>query len=299
MTWTEHPLLFECEGDRLIGIVTQPGDVTGMADTGVLIVVGGPQYRAGSHRQFTLLARQLAGQGIASFRFDYRGMGDSEGDMRNFEHIDADIRAAVDAFMARLPALAGVAIWGLCDAASAALFYGQHDPRVRGLVLLNPWVHTESAEAVARLRRYYPARLLSYGFWRKLLRLEINLRKAFEEMFGFIRLRKRRDDGAAAEDGFVQRMREGAERFPGELLIVLSGKDDLTAQEFRSLLDSDPKWQRVCQGPAISSISLHAANHTFAREEWRNQVGAWTAGWLLNRAARAGSAETPAGRSGT
>jgi alpha/beta superfamily hydrolase len=49
----------------------------------VLVIVGGPQYRAGSHRQFTLLARSLAEQGFAVLRFDYRGMGDSTGAMRD------------------------------------------------------------------------------------------------------------------------------------------------------------------------------------------------------------------------
>ena len=91
--WHEQPVVFDCEDCRLIGIVTLPETT---AEAGVIIVVGGPQYRAGSHRQFTLVARHLAEQGIASIRFDYRGMGDSEGDMRNFENIDSDIRAAID-----------------------------------------------------------------------------------------------------------------------------------------------------------------------------------------------------------
>ena len=45
------------------------------ASRGMLIVVGGPQYRAGSHRQFTLLARDVAATGVPTMRFDYRGMG--------------------------------------------------------------------------------------------------------------------------------------------------------------------------------------------------------------------------------
>src|SRR5688500_5345431 len=84
---TERVLAFECDGERLLGILSasqQP------AKRGVLIVVGGPQYRAGSHRQFTLLARHLAEHGVPTLRFDYRGMGDSGGDVRGFEHVGAD-----------------------------------------------------------------------------------------------------------------------------------------------------------------------------------------------------------------
>ncbi|WP_229425323.1 hydrolase 1, exosortase A system-associated [Massilia sp. Se16.2.3] len=104
----------------------------------MLVVVGGPQYRAGSHRQFTLLARDLADAGIPALRFDYRGMGDSEGDLQTFEHVEDDLRAAIDRFFLEVPGMREVVLWGLCDGASAAAMYAPQDARVSGLVLLNP-----------------------------------------------------------------------------------------------------------------------------------------------------------------
>ena len=68
---------FECGDDTCIGIVASNADVASRADIGVVIVVGGPQYRVGSHRQFVTLARALAASGVPALRFDYRGMGDS------------------------------------------------------------------------------------------------------------------------------------------------------------------------------------------------------------------------------
>ncbi|KAB8057318.1 hydrolase 1, exosortase A system-associated, partial [Janthinobacterium violaceinigrum] len=59
---------------RLVGILSLPA---APGPRGVLIVTGGPQYRVGSHRQFVLLARALAAQGVPVLRFDLRGMGDS------------------------------------------------------------------------------------------------------------------------------------------------------------------------------------------------------------------------------
>ena len=131
MNEPEQAISFRCEGSQLVGIVA---GARAPQARGVVVVVGGPQYRAGSHRQFTYLCRGLAQAGIASLRFDYRGMGDSEGDPRNFEAIDADIRAAVDAFIVAVPQLREVVLWGLCDAASATLFYGPTDARVTGQV---------------------------------------------------------------------------------------------------------------------------------------------------------------------
>jgi len=63
----------------------QASDDDRRAACGVLIVVGGPQYRVGSHRQFLLLSRRLAAEGHPVMRFDYRGMGDASGAMRGFE----------------------------------------------------------------------------------------------------------------------------------------------------------------------------------------------------------------------
>src|SRR5690606_34940732 len=111
----ESALAFDCGGSRLYGILTRPAALAAAEITQALVlVVGGPQYRAGSHRQFTLIARGLAAQGIAVLRFDYRGMGDSEGEPRDFEAVGDDLRAAVDCLYAQLPALRGLTLWGLC-----------------------------------------------------------------------------------------------------------------------------------------------------------------------------------------
>jgi pimeloyl-ACP methyl ester carboxylesterase len=76
----EQAFSFSVEGDTLLGILHAPAIVrSGTTGTGVVIVVGGPQYRGGSHRQFVQLARRLAHEGHAVLRFDVRGMGDSSG----------------------------------------------------------------------------------------------------------------------------------------------------------------------------------------------------------------------------
>ena len=59
--YLERALVFECEGEQLVGIVAAPE----AARVGVLVIVGGPQYRAGSHRQYVLLSRRLASAGVA------------------------------------------------------------------------------------------------------------------------------------------------------------------------------------------------------------------------------------------
>lgn len=279
MTYNEQTFVFECAGDRLIGIATRPERPI---ETGVIIIVGGPQYRAGSHRQFTLLARQLATQGIASFRFDYRGMGDSEGKMRNFEAIDADIRTAIDAFIVRSSGIKRVVLWGLCDAASAALYYGHTDLRVKSMVLLNPWVHTSAGAARARLKHYYLSRLLSKAFWTKLLSGKVRISASVNDLSTSVRSINPASTNApdATTDprhgstGYIDRMLLGMKQFRGEFQFILSGQD-LTAQEFISLTKSNKKWHEALSCCHSSMEILGEANHTFSSNNWRDQVGKW------------------------
>ena len=124
----ERAVSFRCADEHLIGVLALPDAAK---PVGVVIVVGGPQYRAGSHRQFVLLARAFAAAGYPALRFDHRGAGDATGAMRAFTELDDDIAAAIDE-LCRACALERVVLFGLCDAASAALMHcdARHDPRI-------------------------------------------------------------------------------------------------------------------------------------------------------------------------
>lgn len=287
MNYAERTLAFPCQGEQLYGILSLPEQASAR---GVLIVVGGPQYRAGSHRQFTLLARHLASHGIPVMRFDYRGMGDSHGAARNFEDVSADIRAAIDQFMTAAPALREVVLWGLCDAASAALFYAHQDERVCGLALLNPWVRTEQGLAKAYLKRYYLKRAFDTALWQKIVRGGFDIQTATRSLLGMMRtvLRARRHasrwqaSGLAEQPGTLslpEKMYDGLRRFNGNVLLVLSG-DDMTAQEFSELISASGKWRKLLRHRKIQRQHLAAANHTFSRHEWRDQVATWTRDWI-------------------
>lgn len=252
-------------------------DAPSVGDLGVLVVVGGPQYRVGSHRQFVLFARDAAAAGFPVLRFDYRGMGDSAGLSRDFQQVDDDIRTAVDALVEH-SGVSKVVLWCLCDAASAALFYAQTDPRVVGLVLMNPWVHAPETEARARLKTYYGARLRSADLWRKLLRLEFDFRDSLSSMAGYVR-RAFSPPNPEDEGNYVERMRSGLEAFRGRVLLVLSG-DDLTASEFRELCGNSPTWRTLIADKVDRTVELREANHTFAQANWRDAVTAATLDWL-------------------
>lgn len=281
---SERAVIFRVGSDELLGIL-HPG--TEAARRGVLIAVGGPQYRVGSHRQFVLLARHLAARGIPVFRFDFRGMGDSSGRQRTFREVHEDMEAAMDAFAEEVPNIREVMIWGLCGAASAALFYAWRDARVAGLVLVNPWVRTNEGLARAYLKTYYLQRLLSRDFWAGALHGRLNPWVSVKSLARMtrtaLRLRSSTDSGAIGADladgPLPDRMAEGWRRFSGPILVVLSG-DDLTAAEFRDVATNAPAWNGLLEESRVTLRELPGANHTFSRREWRDQVAAWTEHWV-------------------
>ena len=277
MEFEEQAISFPCQGDWLYGVLSLP---QGACSRGVLIVVGGPQYRAGSHRQFTLLARSLAAQGIAAMRFDYRGMGDSEGEARSFDTVDEDLRAAIDHFTAAVPGMRQVVLWGLCDAASATLMYAPGDPRVSGLVLLNPWVRTPDGLARTTLKHYYRSRLREPDFWRQVVRGQFELGRSLSSMFGLVRAAFAPAGAASAGSASLrERMHAAMRQFGGQVLFIVSGAD-LTGREFCDLADSSPEWKRLIDAPRVTRHQLDHADHTFSRRDWRDQVAAWTGEWV-------------------
>jgi exosortase A-associated hydrolase 1 len=274
---SEQAFTFAIGGDEAVGILHPAA-----GRLGVLVIVGGPQYRVGSHRQFVLLARALAAGGIPVLRFDYRGLGDSAGAQRDFTDIETDIRTAIDCFVQRA-GLTRVVLWGLCDAASAALMYAATDGRVAGLVLLNPWVHTTTGEARVRLKSYYLERLRSGAFWRKLVRFELDWRDSLASLRGYLGRAFVPARGGPVQSSYIDRMRCGWSAYGGPVLLILSG-DDLTASEFRQMCDDDPAWRSLRDRATVQRVDLAQANHTFARAEWRATVEQETLTWVRHLA---------------
>ena len=298
MSYSEQAVTFSCARDTLIGILSAPQGATVATDsatgnslsnfatssivsdgnstaqsakctTGVVIIIGGPQYRAGSHRQFVLLARAVAMAGYPVLRFDYRGMGDSTGEQRDFLQVTTDIAAAIDTLQRKVSSVRHVVLWGLCDAASAALLYcgDTQDPRVRGLCLLNPWVRSEVGLARAHVKHYYADRLKQRDFWVKLLSGKVarsaltglmrNLATAFSTRTKVV---------SSGSMPFQERMAVALHRFDGPALLFLS-ENDYTAKEFGDCLETSPTWANAITNPRLVRHKELGADHTLSQRK--------------------------------
>jgi uncharacterized protein len=271
MPCQELALRFSCGDEKLIGILSLPRTP---GPRGVLIVTGGPQYRAGSHRQFTLLARRLAAQGFPVLRFDYRGMGDSEGQVRDYRSITGDIDSALLQFFHSVPALREVILWGLCDGATAAACHAPRDARITGLVLLNPWVRSPASLARTSLRHYYLRRLGQWDFWRKLAGGGLHWAASLA------RLRATAADAALTEAELPQaELYHALCQFQGKVFVILSG-EDLGAREWDELIKTSSAWRTLASSPPWQHVHIAGANHTFASAAWRAQVEHACLAWM-------------------
>ncbi|MEQ8517267.1 MAG: hydrolase 1, exosortase A system-associated [Chromatocurvus sp.] len=273
------PVLFPCQDSQLAGRLHVP-EGPASKTIGVVVVVGGPQYRVGSHRQFVSLAESLVKAGYPVLRFDYRGMGDSDGELAGFTAIHDDIAAAIDALQTTLPAVERVALWGLCDAATATVVYAGNDPRVVGLVLANPWVYSEQGAASVRIKHYYLQRILSAAFWHKLFSGGV---RPLESLAGLCRSACRalgRSQNSVSRSGppsgriddakLVDEVAAGLTAFSGQVLLLISS-DDYTASEFEQAARNEPLRGAV-QKSTVKRVALDGADHTFSKSEDNNRA---------------------------
>ncbi|MGT2479782.1 alpha/beta fold hydrolase [Methylobacterium oryzae CBMB20] len=179
--WAEEPVRF---GRGLLGIRCRPRRVEGAAPT-ILFVSTGMSVHSGWGRQTTDLARRLAAKGIASVRFDLRGIGDSDDRPDGRKPLFAadgfaDVAAAID-----LIAGAGgpILLVGGCSGAYAAFHALCRDRRVDGALLLNlycfDWDPDQDLDQVIRQTfgsaSTYAALLKRGATWRRLIRGEIRI----------------------------------------------------------------------------------------------------------------------------
>jgi exosortase A-associated hydrolase 1 len=246
------PLEFACGGDSLFGTLdTAPGE------TGLLIVSGGNEIRAGAWAGQAQLAARIAAAGHPVFRYDRRGIGDSAGGNSGFRGTRDDIAAALAAFRATTPGLHRVVALGNCDAASALMLFAS-DLEIDALALANPWTiegSDSTAQAPAALRSRYAAKLANPAEWKRLLTGAIDLRKLAGGL--------RQAAASAPRSALADDMRAGLARFDSPATILLATRDR-TAQLFAAAWGDDPRIAR-----------LDSASHSFADEVARE--------WLLKR----------------
>ena len=239
-------IAFACEAETLIGTLDDaPGK------SGLLLVTGGNETRAGAFSGQAHLAARIAAAGYPVFRFDRRGVGDSSGANSGFQGSGRDIAAGFAAFYQERPDMTRVVGFGNCDAASALMFSGAG---CHSLVLTNPWTieQDDGAPPPEAIRARYAEKLRNPRELARLVTGKVSLGKLAGGLARAMR-------PAPPPTSLAQDMKAGLEPFSGPMRILLAERDR-TAQAFLSAWDrSDPRLA-TCPG------ADHAFSDPQARE---------------------------------
>ena len=204
---SEQPLAVEHAGGRLLGVLAEP-DQKRDAVCAVLLNAGAIR-RIGPNRMWVELARRWASQGVPTFRLDFAGIGDAEGD-RRFSNVAAlyepefagQISAALDVLQRRLGAQRFV-LTGLCSGGYWAFQGALRDPRVVASASINAGV-LEWSPLVIEDRRLQPLR----DGLRRSLRKPFALPRLTRVIAGRLRGKAARALGRDSLDRSLDRLRD-------------------------------------------------------------------------------------------
>jgi pimeloyl-ACP methyl ester carboxylesterase len=203
---------------------------------------------------FERLAFALAAEGWPCFRFDRRGVGDSEGEDADFKGSGPDLAAAAAAFRREQPQLGRILGFGLCDGASALALHGQA-AALDGYILVNPWfVEAEAGQRPpAAIKSHYKAQLLSLNGWRRLLSGSISYKKLLKGLGKIVASKPSTLAGEIASS-------MAKARLPAQLILATGDATAIAAQAEWS----SPVFKGVrAANPA--PVTIDSDSHTFSR----------------------------------
>jgi dipeptidyl aminopeptidase/acylaminoacyl peptidase len=252
----EIPVVFECKNQQIIGMLHLP-EGRGRFPS-ALLLHGFTGTKVETHRMFVKLSRALAGHGIASLRFDYRGSGDSAGEFEDMT-IRSEVTDGQEAikFLARHKrinsrrlALIGMSMGG----AIASHVVTREKHRVKSLVLWAPVAEgagilddLSTPEAVSSLAETgltdHGGNLVGVGFVRQFADMK-PLREVVKS------------------------------NCP---VLIIHGSEDETVPVHHADL-----YERALRAPdrVVKKVIIPGADHTFNRHVWEQRVITETVDWL-------------------
>lgn len=244
---------FSCRGSQLAATIDD-----GRSATGLLIVSGGNEVRSGAHRGMAKLAERLSRDGFPVFRFDRRGIGDSEGENGGFLSSAPDIAAAVTAFRDACPVLDRIVTFGNCDAATALALHHDRDD-IAALLLANPWVieNGNGMPTAAAIRKRYWDRLKSPRKLWELMTGRVNMAKLWRGV------KAARGNG---EESPLARAMAKALRDTNRPVTFILAEGDNTAVAFQDAW-TRPAFRDLHGGGRVRMIKIPTTSHSFARPE--------------------------------
>jgi uncharacterized protein len=310
------PIAFENrDGFKLYGILETPDNNN--SDITVLLLSPGIKMRVGPHRLYNKLSKVLVDKGVNVLRFDFYGLGDSEGEIDesvlvNVYNSIQDGRYVNDTIDAMdwLESEKGYSkfiLGGLCGGAITALLAGCDDDRVSGLLglgLINVFEGGESNFTkfvtdgqLTSLKKGYVKKLTDLDSWKRLLTFKSDFRliskvllKPYRRIFKSIKqnINSKDEDFDISMPKELQGSNLNPKFAPAffkmlknskKMLLIFSGADRLL-YEFEEKFESIYIKQLKPLKEHYEVITIPEANHILSLKEWEDEMHAEVSQWL-------------------
>lgn len=294
------------DGLRLFGILHRPQGVM-EKDVGVIFLSPGVKTRVAPHRLYNKMTESLLKLGYPVLRFDFYGLGDSEGELPERQLADLyatvqdgryvdDTLCAMDWMQERL-GLDRFVLAGLCGGALTGIMAAGQDRRARGVLGLGLPVALDgrTADASRFMTRgqlddvggTYLRKLLQPSAWVRLLTFRTDYRMLFRSVLQKLLGKSRSASEPVASDqgpasnlnplfvpAFFDFLSSG-----GRLLLIFSGADRL-AWEFEEKF-AQPYADRLRDLEAgYECHTIPDANHILSDPAWRIRMQDLSDTWL-------------------
>jgi len=296
------------EGLTLVGVVHEPVDPR--SDVAVVLLSAGVKARVGPHGLYTYLADALCRRGFRVLRFDFAGLGDSEGSVEDALTADyygsvslgryvPDTHTAVD-WACRELGVERVLLAGLCGGAITGLIAGATHPHVAGLLALGLPVSVDgsdvdrvrfmSAGQLESVRDRYIDKIKDPRAWLRVLGLKTDFRLLARSFLAPRRAAVAPDPTSTPAAGppddntnphFLPAMLAMlGDRKP--VMMIFSGADRLYWEFEERMVDSGrlpvEKYHDVLDVEVVDG-----ANHVFGFKEWQDDMLERATRWLGRR----------------
>ena len=293
----ERVVRFESGGETLVGVLSLP---EGIAEPrrvvrttrgpdrpgGVVLLHGWGTYRIGPHAILVKLARELASRGVPALRFDFRGRGESTGDVAATgldEMIDDAVSAAEfirkevakESVKEGRPArLANVYAVGLCSGGNVALAAAALEGTYQGVAALSvlPYQsHRSAMQSVTRsaglLGQLFGKMLKPWNWWRLLVG-EASVLRVLKTLFGG-------EGGKVKTAGDVERNLKDSRRdimgslagYSGRILFMFGGAD-------REGMGARAHFGEFAEANRLDArfVVIEGSNHNFYSLRWEREA---------------------------
>lgn len=304
------------DGLRLFGILHQP-ERPREPGVAILLLSPGVKMRVAPHRMYNKMADRFVAMGYPVLRFDFHGLGDSDGETTEANLADlyaatqvgryvADTVAAMD-WMQRTYGFSRFIAAGLCGGALTGLLTAERDSRITGLLGLSIPVILDGSNVDASqymttaqlegtrdgyLEKLNPLKGGAWQSWIRLLTFQSDYRMIARSLMKPVLARLRRADAPAAETPLPQPADNTNPHFaPAFRQMVSTSRRVLLifAEADRLFWEFEAKFMqchRASIAPYAKWYRVHVtkqANHIFSFGEWQQDMLDECCGWLESR----------------